>query len=85
MILPRRRPAGTREVNAVPLHALSGLAHLPMHPFLLKLNFSVRQTGQAKEVAPHADVAMQVAMSPVQPDRAAEPSECFGVSPVGYC
>eukprot|EP00959_Pyramimonas_sp_CCMP1952_P412296 8639839-Pyramimonas_sp.AAC.1 len=32
---PMGCPASAREVNAIPTHALHGLAHLPVHPLLL--------------------------------------------------
>eukprot|EP00959_Pyramimonas_sp_CCMP1952_P096942 2026431-Pyramimonas_sp.AAC.1 len=50
-----------------------------------RLNFSVWRVGQEKHVAPHVDVAMQMAMSPGKPDRAAHPFVCFGASPAGCC
>eukprot|EP00959_Pyramimonas_sp_CCMP1952_P072312 1510122-Pyramimonas_sp.AAC.1 len=34
-MLPRRRPASAREVDATPAHALRGFAHFPVHPLLL--------------------------------------------------
>eukprot|EP00959_Pyramimonas_sp_CCMP1952_P427116 8945492-Pyramimonas_sp.AAC.1 len=47
-MLPRRRPARAREVDAAPAHTLCGFAHLP-------------RGGQGKQVAPHVDAAMRTA------------------------
>eukprot|EP00959_Pyramimonas_sp_CCMP1952_P323695 6774611-Pyramimonas_sp.AAC.1 len=51
---------------------------------MLSCQSSGQLRGQRKQVAPHVDVVMRTAMSPVRPGKVAGPSECSGASPAGY-